>query len=207
MRPTVETFVEQIVGMVEFLGEDAVAIGTDLPAIAGSTGDTGLSKSELARRGATVQAKLDQSLSRFPAIFADYTSNFENKLETRYCAGFDSLARWSELHGHLEHAGMSDTAIEKNLGSQLDTGVSRGVECTEPVARLKEQVENMNSTQKAEATISDRVLEQLNRETAEARGLPNQAFTQQRIPRSRKSVRFFRRLGFCRGRERCTELR
>ena len=86
VRPTVETFVEQIVGMVEFLGEDAVAIGTDLPAIAGSTGDTGLSKSELARRGATVQAKLDQSLSRFPAIFADYTSNFENKLETRYCA-------------------------------------------------------------------------------------------------------------------------
>ena len=116
VRPTVETFVEQIVGMVEFLGEDAVAIGTDLPAIAGSTGNIGLSKSELARRGAAVQAKLDQSLSRFPAIFADYTSNFENKLETRYCAGFDSLARWSELHERLERAGMSDTAIEKTLG-------------------------------------------------------------------------------------------
>ena len=116
VRPSVETFVEQIVGMVDFLGEDAVAIGTDLPAIAGSTGETGLSQSELARRGATVEAKLDQSLARFPAIFAEYTSSFGNKLETRYCDGFESLARWSELRGHLEQAGMNETAIDKTLG-------------------------------------------------------------------------------------------
>ena len=116
VRPTTETFVEQIVGMVNFLGEDAVAIGTDLPAIAGSSGDTGLTDSERARRGATVQAKLDQSLARFPAIFADYTSNFDNKLETRYCQGFESLARWSDLRGHLDKAGLSNTAIEKTMG-------------------------------------------------------------------------------------------
>lgn len=83
--------------MVDFLGEDALAIGTNLPAIAGSSGDTGLIDSELARRGAAVQGKLDQSLARFPAIFADYTTNIANKLETRYRRGFDSLARWSEL--------------------------------------------------------------------------------------------------------------
>ena len=116
VRPTTATFVEQIVGMVDFLGEDAVAIGTDLPAIAGSSGDTGLSQSELDRRGAAVQAKLNQSLAHFPAIFADYTANFGNKLETRYCEGFESLARWSELRGHLERAGMSATAIDKTLG-------------------------------------------------------------------------------------------
>ena len=116
VRPSTQTFIEQIVGMVNFIGEDAVAIGTDLPAIAGSSGDAGLSRSELARRGAAVQAKLDQSLAHFPAIFADYTANFGNKLETRYCEGFESLARWSELRGYLERAGLSATTIDKIMG-------------------------------------------------------------------------------------------
>ena len=115
-RPTRETFVEQIAAMVDFLGEDAVAIGTDLPAIAGSSGEEGSSEVEVARRGAAVQSKMDESLARFPAIFEKYTTNFGNNLTTRYCQGFDTLARWSALEGYLKEAGLGASAIEKTLG-------------------------------------------------------------------------------------------
>ena len=111
-----ETFVEQIAAMVDFLGEDAVAIGTDLPAIAGSSGEEGLSEVEVARRGAAVQFKMNESLAHFPAIFEKYTTNFGNNLTTRYCQGFDTLARWSALEGYLKEAGLSASAIEKTLG-------------------------------------------------------------------------------------------
>jgi membrane dipeptidase len=106
-RPTVADFVDQIVGMVDLVGADAVAIGTDLPALAEPVGLGGR------REGAAVQPSLDESLARFPEVFEDYTSNFGNRLETRYCQGFESLEAWRTVPHMLSDAGLPETVIRK----------------------------------------------------------------------------------------------
>jgi membrane dipeptidase len=108
-RPTLDDFVAQLVSMLDLLGNDAVAIGTDLPALATSASAGGR------RDGSTVQASLDDSLARFPEIFGPFTSAFGNTVETRYCVGFDSLETWRILPNVLSEKGLSDQTIRKVL--------------------------------------------------------------------------------------------
>jgi membrane dipeptidase len=108
-RPTIDDFVAQLLGMLDLIGDEAVAIGTDLPALATSASPGGR------RDGSTVQASLDDSLARFPEIFGPFTSAFGNNVETRYCVGFDSLETWRILPNVLSEKGLSDLTIRKVL--------------------------------------------------------------------------------------------
>lgn len=102
-QPRIADFVAQVLGMVELLGVDAVAIGTDLPA-----------QSQAAPSSAPVLAR---SVAHYPEIFGDYVEAVANTIETRYCRGFSAIGQWSELPGHLEAAGLSGEEIAKLAGA------------------------------------------------------------------------------------------
>jgi membrane dipeptidase len=101
-RPTEQHFVEQVLGMLELLGEDAVTIGTDFSAVAGETEDIG--------------EVLERSLARYPEIFAPYVGAFGGRLNARYCAGLESLEAWTRIPSLLADAGVPDRVLAKVLG-------------------------------------------------------------------------------------------
>lgn len=101
-QPDVSDFVAQLLGMIELVGVDAVAIGTDLPALSAQAPGSG--------------PVLARSAADYPEIFGAYVAAVDNTIETRYCAGLDAIDRWSELPGHLAAAGLDASEAARVLG-------------------------------------------------------------------------------------------
>jgi membrane dipeptidase len=98
--PELEEFIEQVKSIVELLGEDAVAIGTDFHA--------------MDEDGAHyLQANRERMVSRFPAITGRYVNAFGNAADNRYCRGFDNVRSWRSLPEVLAHEGFGDRVVSK----------------------------------------------------------------------------------------------
>ena len=102
-RPSIETFADAMIGMIELLGEDAIAVGTDLPLFATGTP---------AEESAVVQ----RMVQSHPGAFARYVDAFGDKLRSQYCEGFDNIALWHTVPAALEKAGLSRETVRKVLG-------------------------------------------------------------------------------------------
>lgn len=101
-QPGVAEFIDQLRGMVDLVGVDAVAIGTDLPAVT--------------PKAPPSQAVLDRSVRHHPEILAEYVAAVGNTLETRYCRGLNRIDCWTDLPGHLADAGFDEEQARKLLG-------------------------------------------------------------------------------------------
>ncbi|MFT3964384.1 MAG: membrane dipeptidase [Sphingobium sp.] len=102
-RPSIRTFTDAVVGMIDLLGEDAVAVGTDLPLFA-----TGTLAEERAVVGRMVQSH--------PGAFAQYVAAFGDDLRSQYCADFDNIGLWHTVPAALAEAGLSQEVIAKVVG-------------------------------------------------------------------------------------------
>jgi len=99
-RPTMQSFVEQVLTALEIVGEDALAIGTDHAAVAATQ---------------SVDGVLQRSVVMYPEIFSAYVDAFGPDLASRYCEGLESLACWPMIPKLLADAGLSAPVREKIL--------------------------------------------------------------------------------------------
>jgi membrane dipeptidase len=102
--PTFEDFAVQVGSMLDLVGEDAVAIGTD-QYVAGPGG---------AAQAAQV---LSRTASRYPEIVGEYVRRFGNTVESRYVEGFKSISEWGAVRARLQSSlGLEDRVLDKVLG-------------------------------------------------------------------------------------------
>jgi membrane dipeptidase len=99
--PTAATFVRTIHTLLELVGEDAVAVGTDFPAIA---------------PGAGVEDILRRSLDLYPEIFGPYVAAYGNGLAERYCRELPTVASWPRIPELLLESGLSEATTAKIVG-------------------------------------------------------------------------------------------
>jgi membrane dipeptidase len=99
--PTPATFVAQVHGMLELLGEDSVAIGTDYPVV---------------KDPSSLGALLNRTLERFPGFVGAYAARFGNDISSRYVEGLDGIATWSTIATLLRDSGLEDRVVDKVCG-------------------------------------------------------------------------------------------
>jgi membrane dipeptidase len=100
--PDFEDFIAQLTSVLELVGVDSVAIGSDLAVVTAAAPPSA--------------AILERSAASHPEIFAAYVAAVDNTIETRYCRGFQSVSRWSQLPDDLAALGLSDEDRAKVLG-------------------------------------------------------------------------------------------
>jgi membrane dipeptidase len=94
-----EDFVRQAASVLELLGEDAVAIGTDLYGVSGD-----------------VSSILGRSEELYPEVFGAYVAAFGGSLESRYSEGLRSPADWQRIPEALARLGLGDESLAKICG-------------------------------------------------------------------------------------------
>jgi membrane dipeptidase len=99
--PTPATFVAQIHEMLELLGEDSVAIGTDYPVV---------------KDPATLGDLTGRTLERFPGFVGAYAARFGNDISSRYVEGLRGIESWATFPELLRDSGLSDEVIAKVCG-------------------------------------------------------------------------------------------
>jgi membrane dipeptidase len=99
--PTPEWWAELVAGMLELVGEDAVAIGSDSPTRLVSDG---------------LVAATTRALVRWPELFEAYTERFGNSLDGRFAPGLKGLSAWASIPGLLSTAGIDDRVVGKICG-------------------------------------------------------------------------------------------
>jgi membrane dipeptidase len=99
--PTPATFVAQIHEMLELLGEDSVAIGTDYPVV---------------KDASTLGDLTGRTLERFPGFVGAYAARFGNDIGSRYVEGLRGIETWSTFPELLSDSGLSDAVIAKVCG-------------------------------------------------------------------------------------------
>jgi membrane dipeptidase len=120
--PTPATFVAQVHEMLELLGEDSVAIGTDYPVV-----------KDPSKLGDLVGRTLD----RFPGFVGAYAERFGNDISSRYVPGLVGIGTWSTIPGLLLDSGLDQRVVDKVCGENwlrlyrkvwTGQGASRGQE-------------------------------------------------------------------------------
>jgi membrane dipeptidase len=112
--PTMQDVVDHIAHLVDFLGEDAVAIGTDHMLSQDSDNDPvpgwwrGLPFQALARKPASFGAYREAFHPNFPAEPFTVGDNWPR--------GFETVAQWADLPQLVRDAGLSEEAARKVLG-------------------------------------------------------------------------------------------
>lgn len=101
-HPGFEDFIAQLSAVLELVGIDSVVIGSDLAVVTAAAPPSA--------------AILERSAASHPEIFAAYVAAVDNTIETRYCRGFQSVARWAQLPDDLAALGLSDEERAKVLG-------------------------------------------------------------------------------------------
>ena len=101
-HPGFEDFIAQLSSVLELVGIDSVAIGSDLAIVTAAAPPSA--------------AILERSAASHPEIFAAYVAAVDNTIETRYCRGFQSVARWAQLPDDLAELGLSSEERAKVLG-------------------------------------------------------------------------------------------
>jgi membrane dipeptidase len=99
--PTASTFVSTIHALLELVGEDHVAVGTDFPAMS---------------PGAGVEGILRRSLDLYPEIFGPYVAAYGNGVAERYCRDLPTIASWPEIPRLLLASGLSEETTAKIVG-------------------------------------------------------------------------------------------
>jgi membrane dipeptidase len=99
--PTGASFVRHVHGMIDLVGEDAVAIGTDFPGVPPAR---------------DVDDITDRSLDLYPEIFAAYAELLGNGIEQRYPADLPSLAAWPRIPALLRESGLPEETTAKVVG-------------------------------------------------------------------------------------------
>jgi membrane dipeptidase len=99
--PTAATFVRTIHALLELVGEDHVAVGTDFSAMSA---------------GAGVEAILRRSLDLYPEIFGSYVEAYGNGLAARYCRDLPTVASWPQIPRLLLESGLSAETTAKVVG-------------------------------------------------------------------------------------------
>lgn len=99
-----EDFVAQVAHVLELVGEDSIAIGSD-------SFVAGPSEAE------TAPAVLARTTAAYPEIMGEYVRRFGNTMEGRYVEGFQSIADWKTMRERLRQAlGLDDDVLDKLLG-------------------------------------------------------------------------------------------
>ena len=99
--PSFEAFFAHLNAALELVGEDSVAIGTDLPSLPPVDG-----ANEIVAR----------SNARYPEIFGDFVEAFGPSVSARYVDQMSSLVDWKRLPVLLSERGVPDAVVAKVVG-------------------------------------------------------------------------------------------
>jgi membrane dipeptidase len=100
-KPTAATFVRQVHEMLDLLGEDSVAIGSDYPVV---------------KDPSSLDDLVGRTLERFPGFVGPYATRFGNDITARYAEGLEGIASWSGIPGMLRDSGLRDEVVDKVCG-------------------------------------------------------------------------------------------
>jgi membrane dipeptidase len=103
-KPTLDDFAAQVEAMLELVGEDAVAVGSDhyVPA-----------PDDLEH----LTQVLERTVARYSGIVGRYVERFGNTLQSRYVDGFETIDGWSGIRSELAgRLGLGDGVLDKLLG-------------------------------------------------------------------------------------------
>lgn len=100
--PNFEDFCAQLLSVLELVGVDSVAIGSDLAVVSAAAPESA--------------AILERSAASHPEIFSAYIAAVDNTIQTRYCRGFQSVSRWAQLPNDLAALGLAVDERAKLLG-------------------------------------------------------------------------------------------
>ncbi|MDH3692279.1 MAG: membrane dipeptidase [Gammaproteobacteria bacterium] len=108
-RPAISDYIAQLEHIVELVGVEHIAIGTDLPAV-----------SHLDK----VSHITEMTLNRFPAAVVDYVQAFGNDIKTRYLSDCSSHTELVHVTSALLERGWTEGQVRGLLGENLHRTLS-----------------------------------------------------------------------------------
>jgi membrane dipeptidase len=102
--PLFDDFARQVEHLLDLLGEDAVAVGSDT-FVAGPS------------EAAAEPAILARTANRYPEILGEFVAKFGNTMDGRQVDGFQSIDAWQTMRDRLQSSlGLDDRVLNKVLG-------------------------------------------------------------------------------------------